>query len=176
MKLKVWLIEALVLVAVFAATILGICYIMMKLLDNVSLSMNVSSLLSARLEISLQDTYLILSGWQAWIPFSALATITYFIREAFYGYKRRFQNLILITCNLLLLIQLIGVIRLAYIFSLKGGWTIYPPLSALPQPSAQIPNAPSGGWFVFCSIILFFILTLMFGTFLAGKSWNYKKS
>jgi len=65
----------------------------------------------------------------------ALVTVIYFIKEGKQGYKRKFQNFILIISNLIFLIQLTILFSIKG-FLLEGAYLIiYPPLSALAQRS-----------------------------------------
>jgi len=59
------------------------------------------------LDIQLHDTYFVIDRSTIILPVSLLLiTLIYLIKEGFAGYKRRFQNLILLTADFLSLIWL----------------------------------------------------------------------
>jgi hypothetical protein len=165
MKLKTIIIELAILVAVFIATWLSAFWFT-----------GAHQIDSPTLDIGLYDTYLVLP-WLTIIvqPFLMLITLIYFVKEGFYRYQRKFQNIILLTSNFIFIIYLNKFFSLTG-FMGKGGWTIYPPLSAIPKE-----NKPYQDILVIHHIeqILFFILIifmliLVISAILTGKNWKIK--
>jgi len=133
------------------------------------------------LDIQLHDTYFVIDRSTIILPVSLLLiTLIYLIKEGFSGYKRRFQNLILVTANFL---SLIWLYHLSVFIKLlpQPGWTIYPPLSALPNAVPRIDDQAGGYPLIINSIkhfipivLIVFMLILVASSFLTGKNWNAK--
>jgi heme/copper-type cytochrome/quinol oxidase subunit 1 len=133
------------------------------------------------LDIQLHDTYFVIDRSTIILPVSLLLiTLIYLVKEGFAGYKRRFQNLILVTADFLSLVWLYPLS--VFINSLpQPGWTIYPPLSALPNAVPRVDDQAGGypliinGIKHFIPIVLIvFMLILVASSFLTGKNWNAK--
>ncbi|HEY0057490.1 MAG TPA: hypothetical protein VGB56_00060 [Flavisolibacter sp.] len=97
---------------------------------------------SGTLGLHVHDTYLVFSAGTIIVPvFLLMAFIVYFIKEARKRFRRGFPNVILLAAGLLLVILLAyanrEVIKMGT--SIRGGWTSYPPLSALPD---VVPGTP----------------------------------
>ena len=87
------------------------------------------------LGLQLHDSYFVISAVSIIVPLFLLITfILYFIREIRTSFSRTLPNIILFVTGLLLIVMLAFLnkqfIRLG---TTMGGWTIYPPLSALPE-------------------------------------------
>ncbi|WP_462268101.1 hypothetical protein [Mucilaginibacter sp.] len=127
MKPKTLLVEFSILVIVFAFY----WYVLFRFTHSVQIT-------HLRLEINLHDTYFIypLSWKLITIPYSFLVAIIYFIKEAFYAYRRILQNGIFAAANFIfvILIMIYPLFIMDLLFPAhKQGWTVYPPLSALPN-------------------------------------------
>ena len=87
-------------------------------------------------EIQLYDTYLILSIKQVFsLLFLNITFWTYFVRQGKNRFKRQSSNIVLLLVTGLLIFSTSLTIK--FIGTMDQGWTIYPPLSALP---AKIPE------------------------------------
>jgi len=140
------------------------------------------------LDVPLHDTYFVINhAKEKILPFFILLLISvfYIIREAFYGYKRIFQNIVMLVClfsiNLILLFWVNFFHKLTpKLDAHQGGWTIYPPLSALPKAPVVNPLPNSSLLDEIGQILLiiqiFFVLLLVIIAVLTGKSWNIKQS
>ncbi|SDP87417.1 hypothetical protein SAMN05428975_3243 [Mucilaginibacter sp. OK268] len=128
------------------------------------------------LELNFPDTYFVIKRSTITIPaFLLLTTVTYLIAEFFYRYKRRLQNLILIIANFLFLITLYPFSTLLNLVP-KPGWTIYPPLSALPKST---PDQEMNTFYFIKQmtpvLVIIFMLILVITAILTGKNWNLNK-
>ena len=107
-----------------------------------------------------------------------LLALIYLVKEAFYHYRRKFQNLILLTTVLFVNIYFLSITKFfAVWFSINCGGTVYPPLSALrdnkpPMSSSSFADTLSILFF----IQIFFVLLLVIIAFLTGKNWKFKQS
>jgi len=132
-------------------------------------------LLNPSLEINLHDTYFVMQ-WSSLIvlPFLLVTTFTYLIREAFFKYRRRIQNIVLLLSTFLLNLYLLRFTQFAtaYIASLTLGWTIYPPLSALPKAHPQ-PFQSEKSLQALTYIPIPFMLILVIVAILVGKNWKF---
>jgi len=74
---------------------------------------------------------------------SIVIALLYLIREAFFKYRRRLQNLILLFSTFFLNLYLFRFIQFAsaFIATQTLGWSIYPSLSALPKAHPQPPQS-----------------------------------
>lgn len=137
-------------------------------------------LLNPVLDIGLNQTYFILS-WKAIVitPFLMFATLIYFIREIKHLFKRKSFNLILLSIDFLCIIQLF---RLFAIFPslMFGGWTIYPPLSALASKATlfagfdKYQNLIRNYRLIMLCILIIFLLILVIAAIFTGKNWKLK--
>jgi heme/copper-type cytochrome/quinol oxidase subunit 1 len=83
------------------------------------------------IDIHLHDTIFVISCWYILIPFFFLVTFIAFFIKAFRNtFNRALSNWILIITGLVLVIALTFLIKTFSQF-FTGGWTLYPPLSAL---------------------------------------------
>ena len=139
------------------------------------------------LDITLHDTYFVMTNTKEKIfvfPLLLLITIIYLIKEAFYGYERKFQNLVLLTGIFLINVILLRAVGLFHTITAKldsytRGWTIYPPLSALPKtpPANALPHSSlfQDAWQILLFIQIFFLIILVIIAVLTGKNWNVNK-
>jgi hypothetical protein len=106
--------------------------------------------------------------------FLMLVTIIYLIKEGVHGYKRKLQNIILITSNFLFIIQLTKRLEIVGFLMLSGETTIYPPLSALPKvkPSLKAAGEVFHMERILFAILIFFMLILVITAILTGKNWK----
>jgi len=132
------------------------------------------------LDITLHDTYFVIKNTKEKVfvfPVLLLVTVVYLVKEAFYGYKRTFQNMVLLTSLFLINIcLLLGVKFAAIILPHASGWTIYPPLSALPKALPPSPLIHSSLfrdiWQILLLIQILFLLILVIIAVITGKNWN----
>jgi len=128
MKPKSFIIEFVILLAIYIATRL----LVFSLTDSWGDK--------ATFDINFHDTYFVIGRTAIVIPaFFMLATVIYLLKEGFYRYKRKLQNLVLVIANFLFLIVLFPLSALVNMMPN----TLYPPQSALPQvtPPADGQNA-----------------------------------
>lgn len=168
MKLKPIITEVIILVVIYIVARLSIPFLTASWGGNASL------------DINLHDTYFVIDRSALAIPaFLMLTTFIYLIKEGFYRYKRKLQNLILIIFNFLFLIVVYPFSALMNMMP-KPGWTIYPPLSAL--PNGVIPTADKGENILYSIkqatpiVIIIFMLILVITAILTGKNWNLNKN
>src|SRR5688572_11726144 len=88
------------------------------------------------LDLHLHDTYFVFTAATIIVPIFLLVTFAlYFVKEIRKRFSRTLPNIILFVAGVLLVILLAflnkEVIKLG--MRTSGGWTMYPPLSALPQ-------------------------------------------
>ena len=133
-------------------------------------------------DIELHDIYFSFSVRVIFMPFFLLlVTLVYLIKEAFHGYRRMFQNFVLLISLVLINLYLLFIAKFAGITtSFKPGWTIYPPLSALPKavPGSILTPSPifKNMWEIVLSAQIFFLLLLVIIAVITGKNWNPNKS
>ncbi len=168
MKLKPIITEVIILIVIYLATRLFVPFLAGSWEGNASL------------DINLHDTYFVIDWSVIIIPvFLMLTTIIYLVKESFYRYKRRRQNLILIIANFLFLLIIYPLSALLNMIP-KPGWTIYPPLSAL--PNGVISTADKGENILYFIkqatpiVIIIFMLILVITAILTGKNWNWNKN
>jgi heme/copper-type cytochrome/quinol oxidase subunit 1 len=99
--------------------------------------------LKGDLDIHLHDTYFVISSWLILIPLFFLVTfIIYFIKEFRKQFSRTFSNWLLIIAGVTLIISLTFLIQ-SFSQFLIGGFTLYPPLSALgPDKIPELTQDP----------------------------------
>jgi hypothetical protein len=130
--------------------------------------------------IQMYTSYFIFLPWQVFAPpFTVLLATVYLFKEAFYGYKRKLQNFVILISLFLFIMLLQTFYEIAAQMALiPSGVTIYPPLSAIPQ---SVQNHPGLLPFRNILLILFFIqiifmILLVIVAILTGKNWNYQKN
>jgi heme/copper-type cytochrome/quinol oxidase subunit 1 len=93
------------------------------------------------IDIPLHDTYLVFSSWFVLLPlFSFMTFNIYFFKEKYKSFNRAIPNWIIIVSGLALMISLTLIIKTISDFAgfITGGWTSYPPLSALPNQEQHV--------------------------------------
>ena len=168
MKLKPIITEVIILIVIYIAT-----WFLIPILTG-------SWRGNASLDINLHDTYFVIapSAFKT-LEFFALTTITYLIKEGFYRYRRRLQNLILVIANFLFLIIIYPLSAFLNMLT-KPGWTIYPPLSALPKAEPPYVQKMENTLYAIKQttliVIIIFMLILVITAILTGKNWNWNKN
>ncbi|HEY8929980.1 MAG TPA: hypothetical protein VIM55_12355 [Mucilaginibacter sp.] len=135
-------------------------------------------------DFNLHDTYYVSVGGMVMPPVLCfLIFIVYLVKEAFYRYQRRFQNIILLASlagvNILLLFGANIARRLSKdIVPAGDGFTIYPPLSALPkaQPPAGSPNLLDHYFEILLYTQIFFLVMLVIVAVVTGLNWKSTKN
>lgn len=134
--------------------------------------------LNRELDINLHDTYFVIA-WSKLIilPYLLIVALVYLIKEAFFKYQRRLPNIVLLSVLLIVIIILLKLIEfIINIAPATSGWTIYPPLSALPRQNTP-PTSPSPPITTALHILfyfqIFFISTLVIVAILVGKNWKF---
>ena len=136
-----------------------------------------AKLSSPSFEINLHDTYFVMR-WTSLvvIPFLIVTTFIYLIREAFFRYRRRLQNLILLLSTFILNLYLLRLSQFAFYIasqsSESSNWTVYPPLSGLPKLHQQ-PSHFNEILQILTYIPILFIVILVIVAILVGKNWKY---
>ena len=99
--------------------------------------------LSDTIDIHLHDTYFVIKSLYILLPIFFLVTfIVYLIKEFRNSFRRTLPNWILIIIGLTLVIALTLLIK-AFSQLFMGGWTLYPPLSALgPDKVPELTQDP----------------------------------
>jgi heme/copper-type cytochrome/quinol oxidase subunit 1 len=100
--------------------------------------------LTGTLDIHVHDTYLVIAHSQILLPMFFLITfIVYFTNGFGNSFKRTVSNWILVVTGLILIITLTFLIEIFSQFFI-GGWTLYPPLSALgPDKAPELTQDPA---------------------------------
>ena len=131
--------------------------------------------LSDTVDIHLHDTYFVIAPFHILLPIFFLVTfIVYFIKEFRNSFRRTLSNWILIIVGLTIVIALTFLIKtFSQIFT--GGWTLYPPLSALgPDKVPELTQHPVTKVVTsFFTIIQFLVLTMLL--FVAFR-WGTQKA
>lgn len=84
--------------------------------------------------IGIHDTYFVIeSHYFAGAVFAILMFVVYLLRTLISRFRNNTLNCLLIIGTILSTLLLTFVIHLNELFSVEGGWTIYPPLSAQPN-------------------------------------------
>jgi heme/copper-type cytochrome/quinol oxidase subunit 1 len=169
MKPKQLIIELVILTTLYLFVAFGVRFLLGIFWGN------------ATLDISLHDTYLTAPFiWTVFtlFPFLLLTVMIYLVRTVIARFKKQLINTILIISNLSLIISTLNIYKMVLFLeqeatSTGNGWTIYPPLSALPkQQSAPLPSErPHFDHYVLTFIIVF-MLILVISSILTGKNWK----
>ena len=123
------------------------------------------------IDIHLHETMFVISRWYILTPlFLLIAFIVYVIKESRKSFRQALPNCILITIGLTLVI-LFSFFFQTFSQPFIGGWTSYPPLSALDQESQMSQNAVTKiitNSLIVIQIIIIFILLVV--TYRWGKT------
>jgi hypothetical protein len=114
-------------------------------------------------DVHLHDTMFVISRWHILASFFFLVTfIVFFIKEFRKAFCRIIPNWILILIGSILTIWLTFLIQTFSQF-LIGGWTLYPPLSALgPGKVSEMPQYPATRFITnFLTIIQIVVLLML---------------
>jgi len=142
---------------------------------------------SDKIDFNLHDTYFVINNTKEKIfvfPVLLMLIMVYVIKEAFYGYHRRFQNIVLIAAIFLVNIFLLSCVGLFHLVTSKldgmqRGWIIYPPLSALPKVrplnALQHKSLFEAAWQILLFMQMFFLVLLVIIAVITGKNWNHYK-
>ncbi|HWD90499.1 MAG TPA: hypothetical protein VG367_20375 [Mucilaginibacter sp.] len=163
MKPKTIIIEITILLVIALCTLLVMYYLT-----------GLKHLNESVLEAEIHSSYFVFARSTLWIPlFLLIASLTYLLKEAFYRYKRRLPNLILLICLLLFNLELLSFLK--FIASLHHfGRTIYPPLSAIPKESPDVSDYKETVMQVLFFLQILFLILLVIVSILTGKNWNLK--
>ena len=163
MKPKTIIIEVLIVASIFVITWL----LFTHYVSNTAL------------DIDMNDTYFVIKP--APIILTAgllLTTLVYLVKEGFRRYKCKFQNIILLAANFLLLVKLYPYTVFASTLS-SPGWTIYPPLSALGKNNPPVSDKLLEHILVLSLIkqilpfiVVLFMLILVITAVITGKNWH----
>ena len=127
--------------------------------------------LNDTIDIHLHDTYFVIAPLHILLPIFLLVTfIVYFGKEFRNSFRRTLPNWILIMIGLTLIIALTFLIKTFSQF-FTGGWTLYPPLSALgPDKIPELTQDPVTKFITnFFTVLQVLILTiLLFVAFRCG--------
>ncbi|MDB5146951.1 MAG: hypothetical protein JWQ57_971 [Mucilaginibacter sp.] len=171
MKPKQFVIELIILTILYLFIAIGVRFLLGIFFGNTSL------------DISLHDTYFTLPfNWINFtlFPFLLLILMVYLIRATITRFKKQHVNIILIISDLSLIISTLEIYKIVLFFEQEAtpvgkGWTIYPPLSALPrqQPASLPSERPDLDHYV-AAFIVIFMLILIVSSILTGKNWKTK--
>jgi heme/copper-type cytochrome/quinol oxidase subunit 1 len=130
-------------------------------------------LLKDTIDIQLGDSYFVVQSVHVFLLISILlAFIVYFVRAFYNSFRRTLQNWILLIIGFILVIALTLLIKTVAQFH-SGGWTFYPPLSALPPATEdiEIRQDPESAFILnfFTVLQAIVIAMLLFATFRWGK-------
>jgi hypothetical protein len=168
MKPKTFIIEFIVLLAI---------YITIRLLASPLIDLWGNK---ASFDINFNDTYYVISFAVLVIPvFLMIVTLIYLIREGFYRYKRKLQNLVLVIANFSFLTVLYPLSILMDTMS-KPLQRFYQPSSSLMKTESLINDRSANTLFFIKQItpgtIIIFMLILVITSILTGKNWSFSKN
>lgn len=91
--------------------------------------------LGSNFNISLKDKYFTIASWKIILPLFVFITfITFLVKEIRYSYMRKVPNYFILSAGVLLIILITTInkqVILSEITFFGGGWSAYPPLSAV---------------------------------------------
>ena len=130
-------------------------------------------LLSDTIDIHLHDTYFVIEPFHVLLStFFLITFFIYFIKELRKSFRRTLPNWILIIIGLTLVISFTFLIKIFSGILISGGWTLYPPLSALgPDKIPELTQEPVTKYltnFLACLQVLILIM-LVYATFRWGR-------
>ena len=125
--MKRWIKESLWLAGIIGLSVLSV-YLMNREYDE-SIGTDYTTV-----SIGVHDTYFVMeSHYFAGAVFAILMFVVYLLRALISRFSNNTLNYLLIIANILFTLFLTFVIHLNEQFSVEGGWSIYPPLSAQPN-------------------------------------------
>jgi len=130
-------------------------------------------------DIELHDLYFSIAGKMLVLPaFLLVSMVVYLIKEAFYKYQRRIQNIILLISTFGVNVYVLFFLKfLAILFSINCGGTVYPPLSAMHDSRPLMSSSSFDNRLTTLFYIqLIFLVILVFVSILAGNSLNNTKN
>lgn len=126
------------------------------------------------LDADLKDTYMVTKIASIIPIFFLIATIVYLVKEGRAGYKRRIPNLIMITVNFALIIDLYSI---AQIINRMPDQVSSPPHFYLhPNTTDTHFNFIPVAQHALPIIAIIFMLILVITSILTGKNWNFSKN
>jgi heme/copper-type cytochrome/quinol oxidase subunit 1 len=130
--------------------------------------------LSDTIDIHLHDTLFVIAPFHILLPFFFFGTfVVYFIKEFRNSFRRGLPNWIPVILGLILVIALTHLIKTFSQF-FTGGWTLYPPLSAL--GSDKIPELTQDPVTKFITIFFTVIQVLVLAMLLfVAYRWGSQK-
>ena len=138
---------------------LGITILIVLLLSNLSFA-------EETIDIHIHDTMYVMNRWHILMPTYLLVTfLIYFIKEFRNLFSRNFPNTLLIIAGFACVISLTWLIKM--LSPLGGGWTIYPPLSALGENYPVVTHDPATKFIlnflaIVQMVVLFFLLFVIY--------------
>ncbi len=132
-----------------------------------------SKLLSNSIDIHLRDTYFVIDPAPIVLSAFFLTTfLVYFMKEFRKSFHRTLPSWMLIVSGLALVLSLTFLIKIFSGIHMNGGWTLYPPLSALGSDKMPVlPQEPTTGYLANLLVWLQVIVLILwvYATFRWGK-------
>lgn len=122
--------------------------------------------------INFYDTYYAINS--IYIAIGVLISagyVCYLIRCLFLKFRDKASNIILLVYSILFIILWAALIVFNERFSIEEGWTIYPPLSAVPPQKVETSYFIMDPLYMFILLALFIII-LAYSAFKTGKKFN----
>jgi hypothetical protein len=102
--------------------------------------------LGSNFDIRLQDKYFTIASWKIILPlFIFITFITFLVKEIKYQYTRKIPNYFILCAGVVLIILITTInkqVILSEITFFGGGWTAYPPLSAISERHMKASMQP----------------------------------